>query len=103
MSAHEPGPTELIAKDGRALHYIAAAAGVSVETVMTAKRSNQWPAQHRPRSGLRRALGLEPPDPNAPAFPILIRSVEECEAVLARLKAGQLAPQPVADAIPQAV
>lgn len=99
----EPGPSDLIAKDGRALHYIAAAAGVSIDTVLKAKQANEWPPQRRTREALRRALGVEPPDPNAPAFPILIRSVEECEAVLARLKANQHTPQPVADAIPQAV
>lgn len=63
----EPGPTELITKDGRALHYIAAAAGVSVGTVLSAKQSNQWPTQHRPRTGLRRALGLDQPATPAPA------------------------------------
>lgn len=63
----EPGPAELIAKDGRALHYIAAAAGVSIETVFMAKKLDQWPAQHRTRTGLRRALGLDQPAAPSPA------------------------------------
>lgn len=58
---HEPGPAELIAKDGRALHYIAVSAGVSVETVFKAKHTDAWPTQHRTRQGLRRALGLDQP------------------------------------------
>lgn len=57
----EPGPAELIVKDGRALHYIAAAAGVSIETVWKARQTNAWPVQHRTRTGLRRALGLDQP------------------------------------------
>ena len=61
MTTNEPGPAELIAKDGRALHYIAAAAGVSVPTVIKARDENEWPDQHRTRSGLRRALGLDLP------------------------------------------
>jgi len=55
----EPGPTELIKKDGRAILYIAAAAEVSVDTVMKAKHTNCWPAHHRTRTNLRRALGVD--------------------------------------------
>ena len=55
----EPSPAELILRDGRPYHQIAAAADVSVETVGLAKRNNQWPKQRRPRLALRRALGLD--------------------------------------------
>lgn len=99
----ESGPAALILKDGRTFYELATAAGINPSSVCKAKATNEWPKHRRVRLGLRRALGLEPPDPNAPAFPILIRSVEECEAVLARLKASQHTPQPVADAIPQPV
>jgi hypothetical protein len=59
----------------------------------------------RRTGSVRRFLGARVVTPlrTVPSFPILINSVEECEAVLARLKANQPAPQPVADAIPQAV
>lgn len=101
----ETGPAELILKDGRTFYELAAAAGINPSSVCKAKATNQWPKHRRVRLGLRRALGLDPPDPSLPSFPILIRSVEECEAVLARLKASQSqpAPQPVADAIPQPI
>lgn len=55
----EPGPAELIAKDGRPLHYIAVSAEVSIDTVLKAKQTNEWPSQHRTRTSLRRALGLD--------------------------------------------
>jgi hypothetical protein len=97
----EAGPAELILKDGRTFYELAAAAGINPSSICKAKATNEWPKHRRVRLGLRRALGIEPQDPNAPTFPILIRSVEECEAVLARLKASQTAPQPIADAIPR--
>lgn len=83
------------------LRALARAAGLDIKTLLIARDANTWPPQRRTREALRRALGLEPG--HAPVFPILINSVEECEAVLARLRASQPAPQPVADVIPQAV
>jgi hypothetical protein len=83
------------------LSALARAAGLDIKTLLIARDANAWPAHRRTREALRRALGLEPGHP--PVFPIMINSVEECEAVLARLKANQPAPQPIADAIPQPV
>ena len=52
------GPKELIERDGRSMQAIAAAAGISYDTVLYAKLRNRWPSQWRTRQGLRRALGL---------------------------------------------
>lgn len=101
---NSPAETEspaVLLRQVPSLSALARAARLDVKTLLIARDTNTWPAHRRTRDALRRALGLEPGHP--PTFPILIRSVEECEAVLARLKANQPAPQPVADAIPQAV
>jgi hypothetical protein len=55
---NEQGPTNLIERDRRPLILIAHAAGISIETVMQAKRHNKWPAQYRTRVGLQSALGV---------------------------------------------
>jgi hypothetical protein len=94
------GPAELL-RSVPSLRALARAAGLDVKTLLIARDSDTWPAQRRTRDALRRALGLEPG--HTPVFPILINSVEECEAVLARLKANQPVPQPLTDAIPQPV
>lgn len=78
------GPAELIAKDGRPLHVLAVAAGTAASTILAAKKSNQWPKQHRVRTGLRRALGL--PDEPRPAFP---RQADTPEAVTAEIERMQ--------------
>lgn len=98
--ADTDGPAALL-RQVPSLSALARAAGVDIKTLIAARDANSWPAHRRTREALRRALGLEPGHP--PVFPILINSVEECEAVLARLKASRPAPQPVADAIPQPV
>jgi hypothetical protein len=92
------GPAALL-RAAPSLSALARAAGLNVKTLLIARDTDTWPAQRRTRYALRRALGIEAP----PTFPITINSVEECEAVLARFKASQPAPQPVADAIPQPV
>ena len=92
------GPADLL-RAVTSLSALARSAGLNVKTLLIARDTDTWPAQRRTRDALRRALGIEAP----PTFPITINSVEECEAVLARFKASQPAPQPVADAIPQPV
>lgn len=60
-TALEQGPSELIAKSGKTLFALAVESGTSIPTILKAKQTNEWPAQSRTRSGLRRALGLDQP------------------------------------------
>lgn len=62
----DTGPRHLIEADGRPLQAIASAAGISYETVWTAKNTNTWPRQYRTRTGLRAALGLVEPVRSCP-------------------------------------